>query len=314
MADTNKNDSSAGRSVAIPCPNCSSRAKVPVSKISSKGLIYSCPRCKTKILASRDGNKVSVRRATEAEIAERAEEEDAKKKKEPEVEIIEGAPSWVVTFADLATLLLTFFVLMLSFANMDIVKFKELVGSVQNRYGVTLMERGGYQAVSVGKLMEVDSNLKETAEAVAREQLVNVIYDEVVREGFRNAASITSTDEGVRVRVKGRVLFEPGGSKLNPEGLRLLKGIMTLLTNMKDIFLVVEGHTDNRPIRTAKYPSNWELSVMRASAVLEYLVSQGAPPERLSAAGYADTMPLFSNDREETRVLNRRVEFLFKRI
>ncbi|VAX19729.1 Flagellar motor rotation protein MotB [hydrothermal vent metagenome] len=306
-----ENTPSKAKVVAIPCPSCKVKAKVPVDRITAKGLIYTCPSCKTKIRAVKDGNKVSIRRASAAEIAV---EEVEVEEEAPEDKIVTLAPDWIVTFADLATLLLTFFVLMLSFANVDVVKFKELAGSVADRYGVTMEERGSYQAVSSGSMADVDSNLKETTAVVRRERLVNTIYDTIIREGFRGSTSITSTDEGVRVRVRGRALFEPGKSILRPESLKLLEGLVNLLNQTKDLILVIEGHTDSSRIRTKKFPSNWELSVIRASTALEYIISKGAPAKRLSAVGYADTKPLFPQDKPETRLLNRRIEFLFKRL
>jgi chemotaxis protein MotB len=298
------------QSVSIPCPQCQTKAKVPVNKISTKGTIYPCPNCKTNIRVARDGGKVAVRRATSGELAALAPPPPPKR-----VKIAaggsEGAPAWIVTFADLATLLLTFFVLILSFSNMDIVKYRELVGSVMERFGVTQEESGSYQAVSVGTIAEVDSNVRNPRQA-AREQIVNAIYDAVVREGYKGAASISVTDEGVRVRMKGRVLFEPGTSQLDPGGLKFLDSLVKLLKENNHLRLTVEGHTDNTPVHTAKYPSNWELSVMRASTTLAYLVGHGAPPNRMAAAGFAGARPLFPNDQPETRILNRRVEFLFK--
>ncbi len=298
------------RKVSIPCPHCSVRAKAPVDKVTAKGLKYNCPNCKTTIIATKTEKGISVRRAKADEL-EKSEEPTAKKEKKQLV--VQGAPMWIVTFADLATLLLTFFVLMLSFANMDIVKFQDLMGSVRERYGVTMLERGDFQAVSEGRLEEVDSNVKQSSEMVAREKLVNVIYDSVIRAGFKGSTSITSTDEGVRVRVKGRALFKPGQATLVPSSEKFIDEISNVIKTTKNLYMVVEGHTDNRPIRTKKFPSNWELSVLRASAVLEKLLDKDVPPKKISAAGYADARPLFSNDREETRPLNRRVEFLFKR-
>ncbi len=174
----------ADAAVPVPCPQCKTKAKVPVNKISAKGVIYPCPKCKTAIRVARDGAKVAVRRATAAELAERQPPEPAREKKSAAGVGGEGAPAWVVTFADLATLLLTFFVLMLSFSNMDIVKYREMVGSVQERFGATQLERGDYQSVSVGAIADVDSNVKDTSVKVRqREQIVNTIYDAVVREG-----------------------------------------------------------------------------------------------------------------------------------
>lgn len=300
-------------SVAIPCPQCKTKAKVPVNKISAKGVIYPCPKCKTAIRVARDGAKVAVRRATAAELAELVPPDPPRKKKAAGGPAGEGAPAWVVTFADLATLLLTFFVLLLSFSNMDVVKYREMVGSVQERFGVTTMERGDYQTVSVGQIADVDSNVRDNSVKVAaREQIVNTIYDAVVREGYKDAASISVSDEGVRVRMKGRVLFEPGNADLEKGGLRFLDSLVRLLKENKNIRMTVEGHTDDTQTRSAKFPSNWELSTVRAARTLAYLVDQGAPANRMAAAGYAGTRPQFPNNQPETKVLNRRVEFLFQ--
>ena len=295
-----------GKVVSIPCPECSKKAKVSLGQISKEGIIFSCSGCQTKLKVKRTEKGVSVRKLTPEELGE-DEEEVADK----EI-IIKGAPTWIVTFADLATLLLTFFVLMLSFASMDIAKFKDLKGSVQNRYGVAQVEKGIYQAVSTGNLDEVDSNISQSSDEVAREILVNIIYDIIIRQGMQNLASITSTDEGVRIRVRGRAVFKSGSAQMEETSMNFLKDLSTLISGVKDVTVVVEGHTDNRPVKTKRFPSNWELSVLRASAVLEQMIKLGAPARRMSAIGFADTRPLFPNDRDETRILNRRVEFLLK--
>lgn len=298
--------------LSIPCPGCQVRAKIPAQKVTANGVTYTCPSCKAKVRLAKTAKGITVKKMDKP-APKAAEAGQPQKKGKPVVKIEQGAPLWVITFADLATLLLTFFVLMLSFANMDIIKFNELMGSVQESFGVTRLEKGQHQAVSAGKMADVDSNIKESAAAVARERLVNVIADSIIREGFKSAASITSTDEGVRVRVKGRALFEPGGAELGKNSLNVLKELSNVVKSTKSMYVTVEGHTDNRPIRTKRFPSNWELFTLRASAVLEKMIAFGAPADRMSAAGYADTRPLFTNDLDETRPLNRRVEFLFKR-
>ncbi|MBF0170516.1 MAG: OmpA family protein [Nitrospinae bacterium] len=299
--------------VAIPCPQCKTKAKVPINKISAKGVIYPCPKCKTAIRVARDGAKVAVRRASAAEVAELTPPDAPSKKKKKGGPAGELAPAWVVTFADLATLLLTFFVLMLSFSNMDVVKYREMVGSVMERFGVTQLERGDYQAVSTGAIADVDSNVRDSsAKVTAREQIVNTIYDAVVREGYKDAASISVSDEGVRVRMKGRVLFTEESASLDKGGLAFLDSLVNLMKENKNIRLTVEGHTDDTPIRTARFPSNWELSTIRAARTLAYLVEAGAPANRLAAAGFAGTRPQFPNNQPETKILNRRVEFLFQ--
>ncbi|MBI4829431.1 MAG: OmpA family protein [Nitrospinae bacterium] len=302
----------AEKVVPIPCPQCKTKTRVPLSQITAQGLMYACPQCKTQISATRTDKGVSVRRATAQEVSAREENGDGQEAPPDKTIIIKGAPTWTVTFADLATLLLTFFVLMLSFANMDIMRFKELMGSVQERFGVTTLERGQFQAVSKGSLSDVDSNLKDPA-AAARERLVNIIADSVIRQGFHGAASISSSEEGVRVRIQGRALFDEGSAALHPASQMFLQDLSGVVKSNGDLYVVVEGHTDDQPVSSRKFPSNWELSVLRAASVLKRLAADGAPANRMAAAGYADTRPLFPNNREETRALNRRVEFLFKR-
>ncbi len=121
------------------------------------------------------------------------------------------------------------------------------------------------------------------------------------------------SDEGVRVRMKGRVLFAPGDADLDRAGLRFLDSLVRLLKENKNIRLTVEGHTDDSHFRSAKFPSNWELSTVRAARTLAYLVAEGAPANRMAAAGFAGSRPQFPNNQPETKVLNRRVEFLSKR-
>lgn len=301
----------AAASVSIPCPACKAKSKVPVNKITEKGVIYVCPNCRTKIMAAREGRKISARKATDGEVSA-LEPPPPEPPPLPEKKD-DSPPPWVVTFADLATLLLTFFVLILSFSNMDVVKYKQLVGSVQDRFGVSELATGSYQSVSKGAVRDVDSNILKASPHARRNQLVSVVYDAVMRTGYQGAASITTTDNGVRVRMKGRVLFKPGSADLDKRGLGFLKSVINLLNEHPGLLLVVEGHTDNSKIYSKRYPTNWELSTGRATAILEYLVKIGAPKERLSAAGFADARPLFSNLRQETRILNRRVEFLFTR-
>jgi len=303
----------AEKAVPIPCPQCKTKTRVPLGQITAQGFMYACPQCKTQIKATRTDKGVSVRRASAQEVSTGEENGDGDSGGSMDkVVVFKGAPTWTVTFADMATLLLTFFVLMLSFANMDIMRFKELMGSVQERFGVTTLERGQFQAVSKGSLSDVDSNLKDPA-AAARERLVNIIADSVIRQGFHGAASISSSEEGVRVRVQGRALFDEGSAGLHPASQKFLQDLAGVVKSNGDLYMVVEGHTDNQPVTSRKFPSNWELSVLRAASVLKRLAEDGAPANRMAAAGFADTRPLFPNDREETRALNRRVEFLFKR-
>ncbi|TSE28968.1 Motility protein B [Tepidimonas thermarum] len=115
-------------------------------------------------------------------------------------------------------------------------------------------------------------------------------------------------DEGVSFRIPSEVLFASGEATLTPAGQAVIDRLLPAFNRAPDYTIVVEGHTDNVPIQTARFPSNWELSAARASSVVRHLEARGLNPTRLRATGLADTHPLASNDTPEGRALNRRVE------
>lgn len=234
-----------------------------------------------------------------------------------------GLPPWMGTFADLCTLLLTFFVLMLTFANIDLQKFREMLGSVQEAFGVQYQQRGEYQPVkpseSVDALQDsrrdlsggsMDELNREAAEAAEAADMARNIRTLVNQAGMGKQVDVKSGRRGVRLRVKGHLFFQPGHAEVRSQAKKLLASLVKVM-NKFNFYLTVEGHTDSVPISTPKFPSNWELSSSRASAVLRELVGMGINPRRVTAVGYADNYPVASNSSEEGREKNRRVEFLF---
>ena len=118
-------------------------------------------------------------------------------------------------------------------------------------------------------------------------------------------------ENGITVRVEGGLMFASGSDQLRPEATPVMERVSALLGKYTfDLYIL--GHTDSVPIRTSRFPSNWELSSARATATLRHLVAQGADPQRLVAVGFADSRPIDRNDSPEGRERNRRVEFLFK--
>lgn len=221
-----------------------------------------------------------------------------------------GAPPWVVTFGDMMSLLLTFFVLLLSFSEIDRVAFAQIMGSLKEAFGV--------QTIEIMTNPHSDKEVKpvpESGNASGSDLLdrLNSIFpgafaggSVVVNEGSGEPARFT-------VNVQGEMLFDSGESTLRPEFLPTLDRVCGL---MKDDFpemrLQVFGHTDNRPISTLRFRNNWELSASRAVSVITRLIHQcGIDPHRLVAIGYADSRPVAANDTPENREKNRRVEFLF---
>jgi chemotaxis protein MotB len=239
----------------------------------------------------------------------------------PAEEAEEGAPAWMATFADLATLLMTFFVLLLSFATMDAQKFRDMAGSVKDAFGVQT-EAIAYSAKSSSDLFE---QMLKTAEEAAKEEdsedssesqammsmeQMMAIVEAVFQELGDESVEVIQDQDGVMVRVKGKVIFDSGTANLREEGKPILEMVAKLMERYR-FDLKILGHTDSVGISTEKFPSNWELSGSRSSAALRYMIEQGASAERLIAVGFADSRPIASNDNHEGRSRNRRVEFLF---
>ncbi len=230
--------------------------------------------------------------------------------KKEECRCEEGLPLWMATFSDLMTLLLCFFVLLLSFANMDIVKFKETVGSLKDAFGVQ-RKRDDFRQVALAPTQFERKELELKKEDRQIMEMVVSIKNSL-DQNSEEKIQVSPDDKGVLLRVDSGVLFASGSAKLKPGAEKILKHIVNILKK-QNYNVVVRGHTDNIPIRSGVYPSNWELSAARAAATLRYLAGQGISTSRMKAVGYADTRPIVPNNTKANRGLNRRVEFYFHR-
>ena len=215
-----------------------------------------------------------------------------------------GAPTWMVTFADLMSLLLTFFVLLLSFSTMEVVKFRQAMSSIQDAFGLRSPD-------DVSDAPSGSTPIADNIGAGLTPELLEQQLEEVLEQvGLQAKGEALKTPNGVILLVEGDLMFPSGESELSPETLPLLGGIAKYIMKVKGRVDVV-GHTDNRPISTPVFPSNWELSAARAGQAVRYLVEQGVEPKRLRAIGQAETVPITSNETEEGRARNRRIEFIF---
>lgn len=223
----------------------------------------------------------------------------------------EGLPPWMATFADMVTLLLCFFVLLLSFANNDLAKFKELLGSIKNAFGVKVERRvDDHLSLTPSdvarKEIKMDSNDKRLLGLVLR---IKALLDQ--DDTTRKSSGVKADQDGVLVNSNTASLFSPGSATLKPEARKILDKVISVLKD-HNYNMVVRGHTDNSETRSRKFPTNWELSSARAASALRYIVEQGGiEPKRLKAVGYADTQPLVKNDTPANRKKNRRLEFFY---
>lgn len=219
-----------------------------------------------------------------------------------------GAPEWLVTFADLMSLLLTFFVLLLSFSTTEVIKFREAMGSIREALGLSSPDDPSKIPAGKDPLTEEIPEIGSRSLPLAKvEQQLQAMLENF---GLQKQGETRRTAYGVILRLKGDLMFQSGRAELSPETFGLLEGLARYIAGVGGRIDVI-GHTDNLPISTPVYPSNWELSAARAGQVVRYLVEHGVPAERLRAIGQADTVPIADNGTAEGRARNRRVEFLF---
>lgn len=220
----------------------------------------------------------------------------------------EAEAKWLCTFNDLMTLLLTFFVLLFSMSSLDFSSMKAFQTSLQSALGV--LEAGDMTAVAI-----IQAKLDSSEEyEFAIEEIVEEESEEISQslEGFDSEPGIrvAYTNKGVVLTLEDTVLFDSGSAHINPEAFPLLQKIAGWIGKVP-LPIRIEGHTDNMPIRTRQYPSNWELSTARAVNVVKHFVRVGEiPPQRLSAVGYGESRPHYPNDTPEDRIRNRRVEII----
>ena len=252
----------------------------------------------------------------------------------------EGLPAYMGTFADLMSLLMCFFVLLLSFAEMDALKYKMVVKSLDNAFGVQRevaaneIPKGTSiiaQEFSPGEprptpLKEVRQDtidetrdalkIKLDAEDVAKQQAKEIAeevakFKEALKDEIEEGLiDVESQMNRIVIRIREKGSFSSGDARLNRAFVPILDKIHDVLVKTNGQ-LAVAGHTDNIPINTPRYRSNWELSTSRATSVVHELLRKGEiPPARFVLEGYAETQPLTTNDTAANRAKNRRVEII----
>ena len=211
-----------------------------------------------------------------------------RKPNEPAVE----DESWLTTYADAITLLMAFFVMLVSFSTIDMPAFESVMAGIK--------EELGQREAPVRPLFTLGQSMNQIIEDLE-------IASDMVESGF---------DElGVVIEFESQSFFQSGSAVLLPGAEKILIEIAFELEQPPyDLYFVdIEGHTDDSPINTPKFPSNWELSTARATGVVRFLIESGVAPDRLKASGYADVKPkypnrdLFGEPIPENRVKNRRM-------
>ena len=212
----------------------------------------------------------------------------------------------MVTFSDMVTLLLTFFVLLLSMANMDKIKFKDAASSIRGAFGVM----SGANPTSVAPPSVVEFAPIED-DYMAR--LYQKVQASMTRLKLDREIELVKDRGAVILRVKDSILFAAGGATLKPEAHPVLAKVAELVRPLP-LSLRIEGHSDDTPTGNGDF-SNWDLSVARSIAVLKFLGKENLLPlDRMSSVGYGEQKPLVPNITAENRALNRRVEFVLESV
>jgi chemotaxis protein MotB len=274
----------------------------------------------------------------------------------------ENDERWLLTYADMITLLMALFMVLFSISSVNISKYQTLQQSLKAAFsgsilpgGRSIMQSGSQSTTAhtpataeIPSLVPLNpvaaakanpsiasSKANQSSAALNSKQLEAALHS--MSAALREQASLASLKQkldayskehglshdvqtvidrrGLVVRVlTDQLLFASGQATLQPTGFPLLSEVAQLLNVDQSHPITVEGHTDNIPISSSKYPSNWELSTDRATTVVRYLISKGVNRQRLGAVGYADLHPLASNATAAGRARNRRVEIVLQRI
>ena len=237
----------------------------------------------------------------------------------------ENHERWLVSYADFITLLFAFFVVMYSLSSVNEGKYRVLSDSLVQAFRNVNVNDSGEQIVLPKVSIvpsqpitrpappAVDPAVEQRRQQAA--QRMRSMADEIRRvlSPLTQAGQVNVTEGafGVSVEINASLLFAPGDSALGPEAVAALEAVAQVLAPAP-FPITVEGHTDTIPISTFRFPSNWELSAVRASTVARLFIDNGVSPDRLTAAGYADQRPVADNDSEEGRGRNRRVTVLIE--
>lgn len=219
-----------------------------------------------------------------------------------------GAPIWMVTFSDLVTLILVFFILLFSMSQIDLMKFQAISDSFRDRQ-VLDFQPSIIPAENQGE-MEENTEKEGSGQSDSLDELQMEIQSFLDVNGLEEVIVANRTERGVVLVLQEQVLFKSGEASLLDSSYPFLDKVGTLLANMPNL-VKVEGHTDDRPITTFRYPSNWELSAARASTVIRYLTEgHNLDSHRFTAVGYGETRPIVPNSGPENWEKNRRVEII----
>jgi chemotaxis protein MotB len=247
------------------------------------------------------------------------ENKKAPEEDEEEHECPVGSPAWVVTFADMVTLLMVFFILLFTIGSIEEEKWRQVKSSLRDAFGQEdIPEAGTREGVDVIKEQVIDKvtvhAVDEVGAMVAKEleEIASEVEDFIFKNKLAGKVDVSSDERGAIITLSDTVIFPPGKSSMTYAGDEIIKQVFDILQQFS-YQVKIEGHTDNAPIKTERFPSNWELSASRAAEVARKLVKAGFNPSQLSIEAFSQYQPKVPNDSWQGRAINRRIEIVYQR-
>jgi chemotaxis protein MotB len=228
-----------------------------------------------------------------------------------------SSDSWMVTFSDLSTLLLTFFVLLLSMSSMDDLTLKSYFHNFTGSAGILLYKEQG--EIYKPKEVLIEGLYDQLKDALVikrdRDETDEDVVSDLIENPFAasgNAVVFQNIEDGLKLTFGQEVLFNPGSAEVKEASKQVLSHVAKFI-RLSRYQIYIDGHTDNSPIHNERFSSNDALSLARAYAVLDYLIrEEHLLPDLVAIAGYGEDRPLAPNTSAATRGINRRVEMIFK--
>ncbi len=233
----------------------------------------------------------------------------------------ENGNAWIVTFADMMTLILVFFILLYTLADYEDKAYRSQIAQVNVLDGdgnmVSVLDYATQRGRDPEPLRVVEDmlGLKPTSDVIQtlRPKIFNEMESMIDSTDLSDSVTLESVGDQINLQIDGRYLFDSGKAQLKDSAIVIFNNLAQLFRENPEYRIAIRGHTDDLTIDTVQFPSNWELSAIRATTVLRYFIQQGIDPERMTATGYADFLPLAPNDSPENRAKNRRVEFVLEK-
>ena len=241
-------------------------------------------------------------------------------RRQRKLKVKENHERWLITYSDLITLLMIFFVVMYAMSNINQMKFVSLEQSLATALHKSSQIPEGQSSLLTTPTVSVSTKsgagVAGQTQASQQDKSLDNLYNQVKQyiavHHLNGNVTIVNQTRGVQITLRDVVLFDTGQAVLRPDAQTLLAGLVPFLQSLPNP-IVVEGYTDNEPIHTAQFPSNWELSAARAIGVVEFLVGKGISPPRLSGVGYGQYHPIVPNNSAANRQTNRRVNIVILR-